>query len=126
MKALMSPNEIHEFGLRFLYRELLNQGFEVLSVEPDLETFPQIVARKSDQLHFIVVQTASYPEVGDLPTNHQIKLINAHAKKHHAISKFASLGIANAEAKKEEEKSILRKGSELYVHYSGLKELIRK
>lgn len=121
----MDKNEIHQFGLRFIYRNLLEIGFEVLSVEPDLETFPQIVARKEEQLYFIVVQTAVYPEVGDLPTNYQIKQIQEHAKKHNALAKFASLGLANAEAKDEAEKSILRKGGELYVHYSGLKELAR-
>lgn len=121
----MNLEELHLFGLRFMYRELTQNGFEVLSVEPDLETFPQIIAKKDDQLYFIVVQTSAYPLVGDLPTNHQIKLINEHAKKHKAITKFASLGIANGEAKTEKEKSILKKGSEFLINYSGLKELIR-
>lgn len=105
----MNLAELHLFGLRFMYRELTENGFDVLSVEPDLETFPQIVAKKDDQLYFIVVQSSAYPLVGDLPTNHQIKLINEHAKKHQAITKFASLGIANGEAKTEKEKSILKK-----------------
>lgn len=121
----MNLDDIHQFGLRFIYRELLQNDFEVLSVEPNLETFPQIVARKNEQLYFIVVQTATYPEVGDLPTNHQIKQIQEHAQKHNALAKFASLGLANANAQNEEEKKSLQKGGELYVHYSGLKELIR-
>lgn len=121
----MNTEDIHQFGLRFMYRQLTENGFEVLSVEPDLETFPQIVARKDDQLYFIIVQTSKYPEVGDLPTNHQIKQIREHATKHKAITKFASLGLANADAKDESEKSKLRKGGELFVNYSGLKELLR-
>jgi len=121
----MNSEEIHLFGLRFMYRELTQSGFEVLSVEPDTETFPQIIARKEEQLYFIVVQTAIYPEVGDLPTNHQIKQIREHAEKHKAITKFASLGLANAESNSEAEKSILKKGQEFLVNYSGLKELLR-
>lgn len=121
----MNLKEIHLFGLRFVYRELLQNNFEVLSVEPDLETFPQIVARKEEQMYFIVVQTAAYPEVGDLPTTHQIKQIREHAGKHNAITKFASLGLANAQANSEKEKSVLKKGGELLVNYSGFKELIR-
>ncbi|MDA3905508.1 MAG: hypothetical protein PF484_05470 [Bacteroidales bacterium] len=121
----MNLDDIHIFGLRFMYRELTNNGFEVLSVEPDLETYPQIVARKSNQLYFIVVQTAAYPDIGDLPTNHQIKLIQEHAQKHNAITKFTSIGLANANAKNEMEKSILKKGDEFLVNYSGIKELIR-
>jgi hypothetical protein len=121
----MNLEDIHQFGLRFMYRQLTENGFEVLSVEPDMETFPQIVAKKNEQLYFIVIQTSAYPEVGDLPTNHQIKQIREHAQKHKAIAKFASLGLANADAKDESEKSKLRKGGELFVNYSGLKELIR-
>ncbi len=121
----MNSEDLHLFGLRFMYRELTQNGFEVLSVEPDGETFPQIVARKEDQLYFIVVQTAVYPEIGDLPTNHQIRLIREHAEKHNAIAKFASLGLANAEASNEAEKSRLKKGQEFLVHYSGLNELQR-
>ncbi len=121
----MNLEELHQFGLRFMYQELLKNKFEVLSVEPDLETFPQIVARKENQLYFIVVQSATYPEVGDLPTNHQIKRIREHAEKHNALTKFASLGLANADAKNETEKSILNKGNEFLINYSGLKELIR-
>ena len=121
----MNLEEIHLFGLRFAYRELLQNNFEVLSVEPDLETFPQIVARKVAQMYFIVVQTAAYPEVGDLPTTYQIKQIKEHASKHNAITKFISLGLANAQANNEKEKSVLKKGGEFLVNYSGLKELIR-
>lgn len=121
----MNLEDIHQFGLRFMYRQLTENGFEVLSVEPDMETFPQIVAKKNEQFYFIVVQTLAYPEVGDLPTNHQIKQIRKHAQKHKAIAKFASLGVAKANARNETEKSILKKGDEFLINYSGLKELIR-
>ncbi|HAG16487.1 MAG TPA: hypothetical protein DCG69_08190 [Bacteroidales bacterium] len=122
----MTAQDIHEFGLRFVYRELMQAGFKILSVEPDMETFPQIVATKEETLYFIVVQSASYPDIGDLPSNYQIKQIKEHAQKHNAILKFASIGLANAEAKNEAEKHFLKKGGELFVHYSGLKELDRK
>lgn len=121
----MNTDEIHQFGLRFMYRELLKKGFEVLLVEPDLETFPQIVARKDNQLYFIVVQTDIYPEVGDLPSNYQIRQIREHAEKHKAITLFASLGLANAKFITEAEKSKFKKGDELLVNFSGLKELLR-
>lgn len=121
----METINIHEFGLRYMYNELLKEGYEVLSIEPDPEVFPQMIARKDDQLYFIVVQSAAYPEVGDLPTAYQIRQIREHAQKHNAEVKFASLGIANAKAKTEAEKKVLQKGGEFYINYSGLKELLR-
>jgi len=114
----MNLEDIHLFGLRFMYWELSQNGFEVLSVEPDLETFPQIVAKKENQLHFIIVQTAAYPSISDLPTNHQIRLIREHTEKHQAITKFCSLGIANGEAENEAEKSILKKGGEFLIIFN--------
>ncbi|MFH1001130.1 MAG: hypothetical protein V1783_09850 [Bacteroidota bacterium] len=121
----MNKEEIHFFGLRYVYRELLQNDFKVLSVEPDLEIFPQIIAQKNEQLYFIVVQTDVYPLVGDLPSNFQIKQIREHAAKHQAIVNFASVGIANANAITEADKSKLIKGGAFFVNYSGLKELLR-
>lgn len=124
-KQEMSPEEIIEFGLRHTYGKLVKDGFEVLSVMPEPNVDPQILAKKDEQLYFIVIRTDVYPNVGDLPSISRISQVNEHAKKHDAITKFVSLGILNANAKTEEEKSKLYKGGEFYINYSGLKELVR-
>jgi len=124
-KQLLSRQDIIDFGLRYVYGELLKDGFEVLSVRPEPEVDPQILAKKEEQLYFIVVRTDVYPDVGDLPSISRINQIRDHAKKHKALSKFASIGLMNAEAKNEEDKSKLYKGGEFYVNYSGLHELVR-
>jgi len=124
-KQLLSKQEVIEFGLRYAYGALSKDGFEILSVRPEPEIDPQIVAKKDDQLYFIVVRTEVFPEVGDLPSLSRINQIREHARKHQALAKFISIGLMNAEAKNEDDKSQLHKGGEFYVNYSGLHELIR-
>ncbi len=124
-KQLLKPQEIIDFGLRYVYGQLLKDGFEILSVRPEPELDPQILAKKNDELYFIIIRTGVYPEVGDLPSISRIAQVNEHAKKHQAKTKFASVGILNAEAKNDADKSKLFKGGEFYVNYSGLHELVR-
>jgi len=124
-EPLLSEEELVQFGLRYTYGQLIKEGYEVLTVRPETDVDPQILAKKKDQLIFIVVRTAVFPEVGDLPSINRIKQIRAHAEKHQAITKFVSIGLMNAAAKTDEDKSKLYKGGEFYVNYSGLHELTR-
>ncbi len=124
-KQELSADEIILFGLRHSYGRLINDGFEVLSVRHEPEIDPQIVAKKEEQLYFIVVRTDIYPHKGEMPSMSRIQQIRDHAKQHEAICKFISIGLTNAEAKTKEGKSKLYKKGEFLVDYSGLKELIR-
>ena len=124
-KVVLSKEDVISFGLRYVYSQLVQDGFEVLSVRPEPDVDPQIVAKKDKEFYFFVIRTEVYPEVGDLPSISVIKQIQEHAQKHQANVKFISLGITNAAAETESEKSMLYKGGEFYVNYSGIKELIR-
>lgn len=124
-KQELSAEEIISFGLRHIYGRLIKEGYEILSVRPEPNIDPQILAKKEEQLYFIIVRTEVFPNIGDLPSISRIKQIRKHANTHDAKCKFASLGIMNANAKTEEEKSKLYKSGEFYINYSGLHELIR-
>lgn len=124
-KKELTAEEILLFGLRHSYGRLIKEGFEVLSVRHEPEIDPQIVAKKEAQLYFIVVRTDIYPHKGELPSMSRIQQVRDHAKQHRAICKFIGIGLTNAEAKTEEEKSKLYKKGEFLVDYSGLQELIR-
>jgi len=124
-KQELTNDEIILFGLRHSYGRLLKEGFEVLSVRPELEIDPQIVAKKEDELYFIVVRTDIYPHKGELPSISRIQQLRDHAEKHNAVCKFISIGLTNANADDEAEKSKLYKGGEFLVDYSGLQELVR-
>jgi len=124
-KQILNRQDIIDFGLRYVYGQLIKDDFQVLSVRPEPDVDPQILAKKDNVLYFIIIRTEVYPEIGDMPSISRISQINEHAKKHQAKTKFVSLGIMNAHAKNEDDKSVLYKGGEFYVNYSGLHELIR-
>ena len=101
----MTSEEIHDFGVEIVARHLEKEGHEIKDLNSDLGKNPQIVAEKDGRLFFIAVRTACYPEKGKLEDFIHFQMLE-HADKHHAIPYFASVGIANAEAKTEAEMSV--------------------
>src|SRR5687768_15048591 len=93
---LMSDAEIHEFGIQVVVRQLQNEGHEILSVESELGKAPQVVAKIQNEVAFIVVRTAPYPDNGQPPSATAKERLLDHAAKHNAKAYFAAVGIANA------------------------------
>jgi hypothetical protein len=116
----MTAEEIHDFGIELVFGELRRGGYEILSVDTNLGVNPQIVARKDGKVAFVVVRTACYPKKGTIEDrNLEYELIE-RADKHGATCYFASLGIANAKGKNDEERSQPIKGNPFHVSYEGL------
>jgi hypothetical protein len=121
-KETMSEAEIHDFGVEVVFTQLKKEGVEIKAVNADLEANPQIVAVINNHLAFIAVRTACYPEKGVLQKSEHSKLLQ-HADSQTAIPYFASVGIANAEAKTDQEMSIPIKGAGFHVAYNGLETI---
>ena len=115
----MTKEEIHDFGIEIVLNQLKNEGYEIEGVNTDIDMNPQIIAKKGNQLAFIYVRTACFPEKGQLEEPVHFKMIE-HADKHGAIPYFASVGIANADAKTYEEMAIPIKGAGFHVAYEGM------
>jgi len=119
--VLMTPAEIHDFGVGVVFKEIKNQGHEIASVNTNLGTNPQIVARKDGQLEFILVRTACYPSKGTLENEQVAITLLARASKFGATCYFASVGIANATTPDGMEVPV--KGAGFHVTFSGLQSL---
>lgn len=115
----MTAEEIHRFGIQIVLEDLERNDFKILSVTTEIGRNPQIVAKKEDQLAFVAVRTASYPDKGRLEEHVHFQMIE-HADKFGAIPYFASVGIANAGANTEGERGIAIKGAGFHVSYEGL------
>lgn len=115
----MTLDEIHDFGIEIVTNQLQKEGYEINNVNTDIDMNPQIIGTKENQLAFIAVRTACYPEKGQLEEPIHFQMIE-HAEKYGAIPYFASVGIANADAKSEEEMAIPVKGAGFHVAYEGL------
>ena len=120
---LMSPAEIHAFGVEILYKQLEKDGWNIHSadVEADLATEPQIVADKDGELAFFVIRTGVYPgrgrfEEGQAAFDDLVK----HAAEHGANCYYASVGIANSNGTTDEEMSVPVKGVAFNIQFEGL------
>jgi len=121
-KTLMSEEEIHNFGIEIVFGDIKEQGFEILKINKNIETIPQIVCKQNDELCLIIVRTKCYPGRGLLDPMVKEDILN-HAKKMNANAYFASVGIANSDGENEADMSIPVKGAGFYVAYEGLEPI---
>ncbi|HSS47035.1 MAG TPA: hypothetical protein VLL03_06455 [Burkholderiales bacterium] len=124
-KELMTAQEIHDFGIEIVFKQLQKEGHKILSVNIELGTNPQIVARKDGQIEFIIVRTACYPNRGEIESAELALQCVAYADKADAICYFASVGIVNADGKTETEMGTPVKGVGFHAMYEGLLILTR-
>jgi hypothetical protein len=120
----MTEAETHDFGVPIVVGQLRKEGYEIASVNTGLGMKPQIVGRKDNQLAFIAVRTACYPEKGRLDGPVHLQIIE-HADKHGAIPYSASVGIADADAKTEAEMGIPVGAAGFHVAYGGMVVIAR-
>ena len=122
-RELMTPADIHAFGVEILYKQLEKDGWVIDSADvlADICTEPQLVAKKEGELAFFVVRTDVHPKRGRFEEGMEaFETLVRHAKAHGASCYFASIGIANAEGKTEEEMSVPIKGVGYNVQFDGL------
>lgn len=110
---------LHFFGIRVVYKHLVDEGYEVLNVRRELGINPQILAKKNNLLYFIVVRTATYPNMGVL-TPEVASQVTLHALRHKAVCRFASVGLANALGETDEEMGKPEENGEYYINFKGL------
>ncbi len=116
---IMNLEELHFLGIKVVYKDLVDKGYEVLNVRKELDINPQILAKKGDQFHMIVVKTGYYPEMGIILPE-IIEQVKELGIKHKASCWYASVGIANANGENEEDMAKPEVGGEFYINYKGL------
>ncbi|MDB4334747.1 hypothetical protein OAA06_00150 [bacterium] len=116
---IMNLEELHFMGIKVVYKDLIDNGYEVLNVRKELDVNPQILAKKEDEFHMIVVKTAYYPSMGIIEPE-VISTVLKVSKKHNATCWYASVGIANANGETEADMAKPEVGGEFYINYEGL------
>lgn len=119
---MMTSEELHFMGLKVVYKELKDKGYEVLQVRNEMDINPQILAKKENQFIFVIVKTAYYPHMGLLEPETAAQVAKL-AIKHKALCYFSSIGVANAKGETEEEMAKPVTGGEYYINYEGIKPL---
>ncbi len=116
---IMNLEELHFLGIKVVYKDLIDKGYEVLNVRKELDMNPQILAKKDDKFHMVLVKTGFYPEMGIILPD-IIEQVRELGEKHNSECWYASVGIANANGKTEEELAKPVVGGEFYINYQGL------
>jgi len=114
----LSGEELHELGIKWVYRHI-KDDYEILSVNIEFEKNPQILAKKDEDMYFIVVKTSTYPDLGSLSPSAAEEIIK-HADKHKAKILFAHVGVANADAKDDAGMAFPEKDGQYYINFTGL------
>lgn len=120
---LMTPQDIHAFGVEIVYKQLEKDGWLIESADvlADLRSEPQIVAKKDGELAFFVVRTAVFPGRGRFEEGQEaFNTLVHHARTHGASCYYASVGIANSEGTTDDEMAIPVKGVGYNVQFDGL------
>lgn len=118
-KTKLTGEELHQLGIKWVYKQIKDE-FEILSVNDEFEKNPQILAKKNDEMHFIVVKTSTYPDLGSLTPSAAEEIIK-HADTHKAKILFAHVGVANADTDDEKEMQYPTKGGQYYINFTGLR-----
>lgn len=122
-KELMTAADIHAFGIEIVYKQLETDGWYIESADvfADVNSEPQIVAKKDGELAFFIIRTDVYPNRGRFEGGMDVyQTLVKHAKAHGASCYYASVGIANSEGKTDEEMSVPLKGVAYNVEFDGL------
>ena len=122
-QEMMTPADIHAFGVEIIYKQLEKDGWQIESVDilADIDSEPQIVASKEGETAFFVVRTGMFPGRGRFEGGQEsFDRLVRHAMEHGATCYFASVGIANSQGTTDEEMSVPVKGVAYNVQFDGL------
>ncbi len=122
-KELMSPQDIHAFGIEIVFKQLEKDGWVIQSadVAADIRSEPQIVAAKDGERAFFIVRTGLHPGRGRFEEGQEaFNILVNHAAEHGASCYFASVGIANSNGTTDEEMAVPVKGVAYNIQFDGL------
>lgn len=116
---MMTAEELHQLGIKVVYKEMIDKGFEIVGVRNEFTSNPQIVAKKEGKFVLVVVKTAAYPDMGILYPRVAAEVNDIAAQKG-AICYFASVGVANANGETKEEMAKPTVNGKHLIKYEGL------
>lgn len=121
-QQLMSPLDIHAFGIEVVSGQLEKADWVISSIDAlcEMTREPQIVASLNGEQAMFVVRTAMYPERGKIEGEGVFRHFAKMAKEQGMSCYFASVSIANSKGETDEEMSTPIKGVAYHVAFDGL------
>ena len=126
-RPLISPQELHDFGIEIVVEHMEQAGYQDFKVCNLLHTDPQIRAVKDGQTINVIVRTAMFPGHAHLVQRDSVQHAVDNARSKGELCCFAGVELYRAGAPNEKETPRpLREvgGTDFYIDYGGLQELI--
>lgn len=122
-KEKMTKEELHKYGIQLMISYLNKREYTIMETNYLLDTNPQIVAQKGNELAFILVSTFMYPQKTVSFDKVTIDVLKKSAENYGAKCYVAKIGLANAEAKNTKELAVPYKDIDFIVKFKGLERL---
>ncbi|MBQ9845432.1 MAG: SseB family protein [Oscillospiraceae bacterium] len=122
---IMTDEEIQNFALQIVYEyDLIQNGYQIVSITDDINAFPNIIAKKDDELVFILVRGYCINNTCGLADEIFDKMMLL-SEKYRIKSFFADVGFRSSDDERFEE-GLLLCGDGFYADYKGLREISLK
>lgn len=122
---VLTPEEMHAFGTKIVADHLGSVGMEILNISKDPQTDPQIYALKDGRTAALLIRVAAYPNKGVLDESEEqvSALIDDCCERDYDLY-FASVGLANANARNDYERGALLRNGSYHVSFSGVEQVV--
>ncbi len=121
---LLSPEEMHVFGVKVVADYLGSVGMNILTISKDPLEDPQIYAMKDGRTAALIVRVAAYPDKGALDEDEpQVSDLVDDCWDRDYDLYFASVGLANANARNDYERRALLRNGSFHVAFQGIEQV---
>ncbi|HEY8586336.1 MAG TPA: hypothetical protein VIL60_06340 [Rhodanobacter sp.] len=122
---VLTPAEMHAFGTKVVADYLGEVGMQILNINKNVLNDPQIYALKDGRTAALIVRVATYPNKGVLDESEEqvSDLIDDCCERDYDLY-FASVGLANANARNDYELGVLLRKGSYHVAFSGVEQIV--
>lgn len=122
---VLTPDEAHVFGVKVVADYLGSVGMDILNISKEPLRDPQIFAMKDGRTAAIIVRVAAFPEKGALDEDEpEVSALIDDCYDRDYDLYFASVGLANANARNDYERSALLRSGSYHVAFSGVEQIV--
>lgn len=115
---LMNSEMLLDFGIQVVHDYLIKDGYSILHGANRLDSNPNIIAIKDNNLVFITVDSAVAPKCPSLDLNRK-SIVLEIARRYHANAYYAPVSFGSTDSERYA-RSIALQGDSYYANYKGL------
>lgn len=122
---VLTEEEMHAFGTKVVADYLDKVGMQILNISKDVRNDPQIYALKDGRTAALIVRVAAYPNKGLLDeSDAQVSNLIDDCCERDCDLYFASVGLANSNARNDYELAALLRNGSYNVAFSGVEQIV--